>query len=65
MPDKPILPGPSISLSLDILDAITPDGPGQQLVITATDQSGTIVHTTTVPDAETEPPPPPGPRRLP
>lgn len=39
-------PGPrpgtdEMSLSLSFLDALTPDGPGEQLVITATDSSGT------------------------
>jgi hypothetical protein len=63
--DEKRLPGPSISLSLDILPAITPDGPGQQLVIRATDQNGTITRTETIPDVELEPPPPPGPHRVP
>lgn len=68
---KPPAPPPDdfaeMSLDLDILDAITPEGPGKQLVITATDLTGTVTATTTVPDEEPvpEPPPPPGPRRIP
>ena len=44
-----------MSLDLDILDAITPEGPGKQLVITATDLTGTVTATTTVPVAGSSP----------
>lgn len=67
----PIRPPPDdfaeMSLDLDILDAVTPEGRAVRLDITATDLDGTTTDTTTVPDEEPvpEPPPPLGPRRIP
>lgn len=40
---------PSIRLSLSTLPAISPAGPGEQLILTATDQSGIKTRTEFVP----------------